>query len=148
MEWIWLCLMIALVVIELATTQLICVWFAFGAMVTSILTAIFGDMGFGLGWQIIVFTFISVAFLFATRPFVKKILKKRTEGQKTNLELYIDKEALVTEDIDNIKGEGAVKINGIVWSAKSKNGEAISNGEIVIFREIIGNKAIVERKGE
>ena len=37
MEWIWLGLMIALVVIELTTTQLICVWFAFGAMVTSIL---------------------------------------------------------------------------------------------------------------
>lgn len=148
MEWIWLCLMIALVVLEIATTQIICVWFAFGAMVTSILTAIFGDMGFGIGWQITVFTVLSVALLFATRPLVKKLLSKRTEKQKTNLELYIDKDALVVEDIDNIKGEGAVKINGIVWSAKSKNGEAISSGEIVIFKEIIGNKAIVERKGE
>lgn len=148
MEWIWLCLMIALVVLEITTTQIICVWFAFGAMVTSILTAIFGDMGFGIGWQITVFTVLSVALLFATRPLVKKLLSKRTEKQKTNLELYIDKDALVVEDIDNIKGEGAVKINGIVWSAKSKNGEAISSGEIVIFKEIIGNKAIVERKGE
>lgn len=148
MEWIWLCLMIALVVLEITTTQIICVWFAFGAMVTSILTAIFGDMGFGIGWQITVFTVLSVALLFATRPLVKKLLSKRTEKQKTNLELYIDKDALVVEDIDNIKGEGAVKINGIVWSAKSKDGEAISSGEIVIFKEIIGNKAIVERKGE
>ena len=148
MEWIWLGLMIALIVIELSTTQLICVWFAFGAMITSILTAIFGDIGFGILWQIIVFAMVSVALLFATRPIVKKLLTKRTEKQKTNLELYIDKEALVTEDINNIKGEGAVKINGLVWSAKSKSGEDIPNGEIVIFKEIIGNKAIVERKGE
>ena len=148
MEWIWLGLMIVLVVLEFVTTQLICVWFAFGAMVTSVLTAIFGDMGFGIGWQITTFTLLSVALLFATRPLVKKLLTKRTEKQKTNLELYIDKEAIVTEDIDNIRGEGAVKINGIVWSAKSKDGKSISSGEIVIFREIIGNKAIVERKGE
>ena len=148
MEWIWLGLMIALVVIELTTTQLICVWFAFGAMVTSILTVIFENVGFGIGWQIVVFIIVSVALLFSTRPIVKKFLHKKTEKQKTNLELYIDKEAIVTEDIDNIRGEGAVKINGLVWSAKSKSGEDIPNGEIVIFREIIGNKAIVERKGE
>ena len=148
MEWIWLGLMIALVVIELTTTQLICVWFAFGAMVTSILTVIFGNIGFGIGWQIVVFIIVSVALLFSTRPIVKKFLHKKTEKQKTNLELYIDKEAIVTEDIDNIRGEGAVKINGLVWSAKSKSGEGILSGEIVIFKEIIGNKAIVERKGE
>lgn len=148
MEWIWLCLMIALVVLELVTTQIICVWFALGAMVTSILTAIFGDMGYGIVWQIVTFVIVSVALLLATRPLVKRLLSKRTENQKTNLELYIDKEAIVTEDISNIKGEGAVKINGIVWSAKSKDGEDISSGEIVIFKEIIGNKAIVERKGE
>ncbi|MBQ4108143.1 MAG: NfeD family protein [Clostridia bacterium] len=148
MEWIWLCLMIALVVLELVTTQIICVWFALGAMVTSILTAIFGDMGYGIVWQIVTFVIVSVALLLATRPLVKRLLNKRTENQKTNLELYIDKEAIVTEDISNIKGEGAVKINGIVWSAKSKDGEDISSGEIVIFKEIIGNKAIVERKGE
>ena len=148
MEWIWLGLMVAFAVIEISTTQIICVWFAISAMVTSILTAIFGDIGFGIGWQIVVFIAVSVALLFATRPIVKKLLHKKTEKQKTNLELYIDKEAIVTEDIDNIRGEGAVKINGLVWSAKSKSGEGIPSGEIVIFREIIGNKAIVERKGE
>ena len=92
MEWIWLCLMIALVVLELVTTQIICVWFALGAMVTSILTAIFGDMGYGIVWQIVTFVIVSVALLLATRPLVKRLLSKRTENQKTNLELYIDKE--------------------------------------------------------
>ena len=148
MEWIWLALTIGLFVVELVTTQLVCVWFAASAMVTAILTAIFGDMGFGIVWQIVVFTVLSVALLFATRPLVKKLLKKRTEKQKTNLELYIGKEAIVVEDINNIKGEGAVKIGGIIWSARSENGESISKEEIVIFKEINGNKAIVVRKGE
>lgn len=148
MEWIWLALTIGLFVIELATTQLVCVWFAASSMVTAILTAIFGDMGFGIVWQIVVFTVLSVGLLFATRPLVKRLLKKKTEKQKTNLELYIDKEAVVVEDINNIKGEGAVKIAGIVWSARSENGESISKDEIVIFKEINGNKAIVAKKGE
>ena len=148
MQWLWLCLTIGLFVIELATTQLVCVWFAASAMITAILTAIFGDMGFGIVWQLVVFTVLSITLLLATRPIVKKLLKKRGEKQKTNLELYIGKEAIVTEDIDNIKGDGAVKIGGIVWSARSENGECISKDEIVIFKEINGNKAIVVRKGE
>ena len=148
MEWIWLALTIGLFVIELATTQLVCVWFAASSMVTAILTAIFGDMGFGVVWQIVVFTVLAVALLFATRPLVKKLLKKRGEMQKTNLELYIGKEAIVVEDINNIKGEGTVKIGGLVWSARSEDGNSISKDEIVIFKEINGNKAIVVRKGE
>ena len=56
MQWLWLCLTIGLFVIELATTQLVCVWFAASAMITAILTAIFGDMGFGIVWQLVVFT--------------------------------------------------------------------------------------------
>ncbi len=148
MEWIWLCLAILLVIVELVTTQLVCVWFALSAMVTATITAIFKDMGFGIAWQIVVFVLLSIALLFATRPLVKKLLKRRSEKQKTNLELYIGKEAVVVEDIDNIKGEGAVKINGIVWSARTNDGSPLKRDEIVIFKEINGNKAIVERKGE
>ena len=55
---------------------------------------------------------------------------------------------MVVEDINNINGVGAVKINGLVWSARSGNGEDIPADTVVIFKEIRGNKAIVERKGE
>lgn len=146
MEWFWLSLTIGLIVLELATVQLVCVWFALSAMVTTILTLIFD--GLTIPWQAAIFVVLSIALLVATRPLVKMLLKKRSEKHATNLELYIGHDAVVVEDIDNLKGVGAIKINGMIWSARSKDESNISKEEIVIFKEINGNKAIVERKGE
>ncbi len=149
MAWIWLALAIVLLIIEATTVQLVCVWFSISALVTSIVTLIFGNLGFSAPWQILVFCVLSIVLLACTRKFVKKFLHKKTSAQATNLELFIGKEAIVTEDIDNIKGEGAVKINGLVWSAKSIDGNPIKKDEIVIFKEVNGNKAVVElKKGE
>ena len=146
MQWFWLALTIGLVVVEVATVQLVSVWFAFSAMITTFVTLIFDDLS--IPWQATIFVVLSIVLLISTRPLVKMLLKKRGEKQKTNLELYIDKEAIVVEDIDNHKGTGAIKINGMVWSARSKDESNISKDEIVIFKEIIGNKAVVIRKGE
>ena len=148
MAWFWFAVTIGFVVVELTTVQLVCVWFALSAMITAIITAIFGAYGFGIAWQISLFVILAVLLLALTRPLVKKLLSRHTEKQKTNLELFIGKEAIVTEDIDNIKGEGAIKINGIVWSARSADNTIIKKDEIVIFKEISGNKAIVEGKGD
>ena len=73
-------------------------------------------------------------------------LLKRGKNQETNLELNIGKVAVVTEKIDNVRGEGAVKINGLEWSARSLDDSVIEKDELVIFKEIRGNKALVERK--
>jgi membrane protein implicated in regulation of membrane protease activity len=146
MEWFWLSLAIALTVIELSTVQLVSIWFAAGAAVTAIIKGIFPQLG--ISWQIILFVAVSVALFASTRRFVKKFLSSRKEEQKTNLDLIIGKEAIVVEEINNIRGEGAVKIDGKVWSARSSDGSDIPVDTIVIFKEINGNKAMVERKGE
>lgn len=149
MAWVWLVLAVVLLIIEASTVQLICVWFSASALVTAIVTLIFENLGFGVPWQILVFAVLSVLLLAFTRKFVKKFLYKKSSEKETNLELFIGKEAIVTEDIDNIKNEGAIKINGLVWSAKSIDGNPIKKDEIVIFKEINGNKAVVElKKGE
>ncbi len=146
MQWFWLSLTVGLIVVEVATVQLVSVWFALSAMITTFVTLIFDDLS--IAWQATIFVVLSIALLVATRPLVKMLLKKRGEKQKTNLELYIDKEAVVVEDIDNLNGTGAIKINGMIWSARSKDENTISKDEIVVFKEISGNKAIVIRKGE
>ena len=145
MAWFWLALAVALMVIELSTTDLVSVWFSLGAGVTALVKLIFTDIG--VVWQFLIFVLISVALLLATRPLVKKLLSKKGDN-KTNLDRLLGNEALVVENINNISGVGAVKINGLVWSARSENGEDISADTVVIFKEIRGNKAIVERKGE
>lgn len=146
MGWFWFALTVGLIALELATVQLVCVWFALSSMVTAVVSVIFDDLA--IGWQALIFVTLSAVLLLSTRPLVKKIVKRNKEKQATNLELVIGHEAIVTEDIDNIQGLGAIKINGLVWSARSKDNEKISKNEIVIFKEINGNKAIVERKGE
>ena len=144
MQWFWLALSIALVVIELSTTQLISIWFAIGAGVTALVKAIFPSIG--IPWQAIIFVVVSTALFLATRPFVKKLTANRGKEHETNLELIVGKEGVVTECIDNIKGTGAVKINGLEWSARTDDGCEIALGEIVVVKEIKGNKLIVKGK--
>ena len=146
MSWTWLIIAISLTVLELFTYQFVSIWFAIGGFVTAIVTAIFSDLG--IGWQISIFVISSLIMLFATRPLVRKMVSKRSKAQATNLELILGKDAVVVEDINNIEGRGAVKINGLVWSARSKNGEDISAGEIVAIDRIDGNKTIVQKKGD
>ena len=144
MAWFWLALAIALMVIELSTTQLISLWFSIGAAITAIVKVIFNDIG--IIWQVVIFAVVSLALLIATRPLVKRFLSKKGEGNKTNLDLIIGKEAIVTEEIDNIKAQGSVKINGLIWSARSSDEGVIPTDAIVIVEEINGNKAIVSIK--
>ena len=143
MIWFWFALAVVLVVVELSTTQLVSIWLAASAAVTAVLTAIFPALG--LQWQILIFVFLSAVLLLSTRKFVKKFMK-RTKDQETNLELYIDKVVAVTEEIDNIKDTGAVKMNGIIWSARSIDGSVIPKDEYAVVKKIQGNKVIVARK--
>lgn len=140
MMWVWFALAILLLVVELATTQLVSIWFSAAALVTGIFVAIFDEMQ--LIWQIVIFVCLSVAALVATKPLVKKITN-RSSDSKTNLELNIGKSAIVTETIDNLKETGAIKLNGLVWTARSEDGSVIEQGEVVIFKQVSGNKAIV-----
>ena len=146
MQWFWLALSIALVVIELSTTQLISVWFALGAGITAVVKVIFPSIG--IPWQALIFVLASTVLFLATRPFVKKLTSNRGKEHETNLELIVGKEAIVTENINNIKGTGAVKINGLEWSARTDDNCEILAGEIVLIKEIKGNRLIVKGKGE
>ena len=149
MVWFWLALAIALLVFELITVQLVSVWFAMGAGVTAIVTAIVESAGGSLDvvWQVAIFVVVSGVLLLSTRKLALKLLKKNKK-QETNLELNIGKIAVVTERIDNVRGEGTVKINGLEWSARSVDDSIIEKEELVIFKEIQGNKALVERKDD
>ena len=143
MIWFWFALAVVLVVVELSTTQLVSIWLAASAAVTAVLTAIFPALG--VQWQILIFVFLSAVLLVSTRKLVKKFMK-RTKDQETNLELYIDKVVAVTEEIDDIKDTGAVKMNGIIWSARSTDGSVIPKDEYAVVKKIQGNKVIVARK--
>ena len=145
MVWVWLSLAIVLLVVEVCTTQLVSIWCAIGAGLTAIVVAIFPKLS--IPWQILIFVVTCSVMLLLTKKFVNRFLT-RTKDQATNLELYYEKTAVVVEDIDNVKETGAVKINGLIWTARSEDNEIIEKDTVVIFKKISGNKAIVKRKGE
>ena len=142
MSWVWFCCAISLIVIELLTTDLVSVWFAISALMLGIVAAIFPALG--AVWQVAIFIALSAALLISTRKFVKKILAQK-DAQSTNLDLIVGHSAIVTEEIDNIQARGAVKINGLVWSARAFDNSVIEQGAVVTVKEINGNKLFVEK---
>ena len=53
------------------------------------------------------------------------------------------RECPVTEDIQNLQSQGQVKVNGMVWSARSTDGQHIPKGTVVRIDRIEGVKLLV-----
>ena len=135
----WLIAMIVLLIVEGLVPGLVSIWFALGALAAMISSFFHAPFWLQLVWFIVV----SLAALCLTRPLVKKYVNAKT--QPTNADALIGKECIVTESIDNIAGEGAVKISGQVWTARSSDDSVkLEQGQIVKVKEIQGVKLIVE----
>ena len=134
----WIVMLIAFVIIEASTAQLLTIWFAVGALAALISQMLGADVW--LQW--LIFVAVSAVVVAATRPLVKKYARPKI--QPTNADRCIGQTAVVTEDIDNISGKGAAKVNGIEWSARSETGEIIKAGETVTVVKIDGVKLIVK----
>ena len=59
----------------------------------------------------------------------------------------IGQEALVTEQIDNLRETGAIRINGVLWTAKSADDTQIPIGMRVVIERIEGAKVYVKPAG-
>ncbi len=140
MLYIWLVLAIVFAITEAVTVGLTTIWFSLGALASLLLVLCGVD---SITIQIIVFVLVSLLSLIAARPLVKKYINQRT--QPTNADRCIGKEAFVTEEINNILSKGAVKVNGIEWSARSEDNSVIASGEKVKIISIDGVKVIVQK---
>lgn len=136
---IWIALSLLFAVGEALTVQITSVWFALGALVALFLT-LFGVDNFGI--QLAVFLAVSVVTLLATRPLVRKLMKKRV--QPTNADRCIGETGVVTTEIDNTAGKGEVNLKGTVWTARSSDERVIPVGSKVRALRIEGVKLIVE----
>ncbi len=139
MVWVWLALLVLFIITEIATVQLTTVWFAGGALISMLLAA-FGVKSITV--QVIVFLAVSIVLLVATRPLVKKHINKKS--LPTNADRSIGQSAVVTEEINNLEGKGAAKVNGVEWTARSENGDIIPAGATVTVIRIDGVKLIVK----
>lgn len=130
---LWIVLMIAFVVIEIATVGLTAIWFAGGALV-----AMFAQLiGLNIYWQIFIFIAVSAILMTVTRPWALKYFKPRLV--KTNYETVLGETVCLTEAVDNIKGTGTAVYKGQEWTARAyENGKTFEAGTIVEVKEIRG----------
>lgn len=136
----WVVALVVFLIVEAVTAGLVSIWFVFGSLVALICAA----LGAAVWLQIFWFVIVSVATLVLTRPLVKRYVDSRSVA--TNADRSIGRAAVVTERIDNLAATGAVKLDGVVWTARSTDDAVgIETGERVTVRAIEGVKLIVER---
>lgn len=134
---LWLIAFVVFLMAEAGTVSLVSIWFAAGSLV-ALLTSWLGG-GFWL--QVVLFLAVSCAALACLRPLIRKFVAPKIVP--TNIDSLIGTMAVLTADVDNLKGEGCVVLRGIEWSARSTGGEPIPAGTTVQIDRIEGVRVYV-----
>ena len=134
--YIWLALTVVFVIIEVATTDIASIWFAAGALVSTVI-AWLAPEAFML--QAAAFAVVTVVTMYFTKPILTKYLTKKTP---TNMDMYIGQNAVAVSDISPDKA-GRAKVAGLTWQAKSS--QLIKEGEMCRIVKIEGASLVVDK---
>lgn len=138
MPFIWIGFAVIMAVCEAFTSQLVSIWFVFGA-ISAAITSVFTQ---SVPIQSAVFLVVSLVALLITRPLVKRFKAKNTVTT-TNADRLIGKVGVILSEIKDTQSVGQVKVEGSTWSAKS-DVAPISKDTNVKVLAIEGVKLIVE----
>ena len=121
---VWVAVIVLSIVSEAASHTFIPLWFAPAAFIALMLS--FAEVS---EWaEVLVFFFAALVLLIMSRTVFASVLgiKKRRENT------LVGREVLVTEDVDNLRMKGKVRIDGFEISAVSfSDDRVIPAGEIV-----------------
>lgn len=137
MALFWLVMLIILAMAEAATVGLVCIWFAGGALAALIVAGV----GAPLWLQITLFLAVSGLLLALLRPMMRKIVMPKKTA--TNADRHLGKTALVTEEINNLRETGAVKLDGVTWTARAECDQTIPVGTVIKVLRMEGVKVYV-----
>ena len=142
MVYMWIGFIVAAILLEMATDQLIAIWF----MPSAIICAILDLCAVPFPWQLLVFVLVSAAGIVLSRTVLKKYFYfKKTP---TNVEAVVGEKCVVLERIDNYAGCGQAKVRGQIWSARSiDDEECFEEGEILRVVAVEGVKLICKKNG-
>ena len=140
LPWLWIIILVVTILLELMTSDLICIWFSVGALAALIMEA-FNAKFYA---EIIIFLVVSLALIFTVGKYARKLLKGK---EATNVDALIGQDIIILKDT-SFRELGEGKINGIIWSTIALNDEEIKAGEYAVIRKISGNKLFIESKKE
>ena len=139
---VWLILVIAFLLIELATVGLASIWFVGGSLAGMCLSM----LGVHIAWQIVGALAVTIILLIFTRPFVMKYVNKNKE--KTNYDGVIGQVICIDETVDNLAQTGSALVSGQVWTVRSADDSVLVSGEKAVVVEISGVKLMVKQHKE
>ena len=135
----WLIIAGILFVVEICTVSFFAFWPGIGAVAAAI-CSLFTD---NIVIQSAVFVIVTTIMILFMKPLAKKLFK--TKDVNMNNKALIDKNGIVTQEIDNLNSKGQVKVSGELWSAISENDEIIEKGATVLVKDIKGVKLVVKK---
>lgn len=135
MFYTWLSIVVALAILEIATVNLVSIWFVVSGIIAMI-TSLFTD---NILIQASIFIIFGIIFMLLTKKIIKKIIPDK---EKTNLDRIIGMTGIVISKITKNKS-GEVKVDGKIWTAISNT--TINENEPVKILEINSTKLKVEK---
>ena len=138
MQYVWIGFLLAAVAVEALTAELVAIWF-FPSAIVALVLSFFAVPPLV---QVLVFLLLGAVLLLLFRPLCLRFVKPKET--KTNIDAIIGKKALVTEEIDNAKECGEVRVGGLCWSARSAEGTILPVGTQVTVLAVDGVKLIVK----
>lgn len=134
---VWLVLMVVFLMVETASVTMVSLWFGAGALAALIVAL----LGAEIWLQILVFFTVSIVLLASLRTLARKYFTPKLT--RTNVDSIIGTTGTVTTAIDNVTGQGRIKLASMEWTARSTSGEPISAGTLIRVDRIEGVKAFV-----
>ena len=135
----WLIIAGILFIIEICTVSFFAFWPGIGAVAAAICSLITDNVVI----QTAVFVIVTTIMIVFMKPLTKKLFK--TKDVKMNNKSLIDKNGIVTQEIDNLNSKGQIKVSGELWSAISEDDEIIEKGATVLVKDVKGVKLLVKK---
>lgn len=127
MLWLWVVVILAGIIIDYLSSDVLFVGFSFGALGGLVLA--FLDVNVIL--QFILFSIITILFFFYVYPKIKRKIKVDNIGRKIILD-------------ENVEDSALIKFEGIYWTFKSVSGPLKKGTEVEIIG-IEGNKILIKK---
>ena len=143
----WIGIIVFAIVAKIYTFALVSVWFIPSALAAFILSL----TGFQVWFQVLVFFILTLILLFLSATVFRKYIKTKTAlvsdiEKNKNANLIIGRNAIITQEINNYKNTGIIRIDGAEYRAKSDDDDIIyETGLVVIILRTDGAYIICSR---
>lgn len=137
MNWIWLLLIIAVIVIDIMTSNILFSWLGLGFF-----TAWLAGYYLELPYQILIAFLIGAVSIVIGNRVTRKYIRKNIHNDPILVDKIVGKSFTAEHEIEN---ETQHKINGIYWNVKNE-GPIIHQGDTFSVLEIRQNRLIIRKE--